>query len=71
MAEYIVQKTVRNKVGDTSTVFTGDSKRQLFPALEKLIAKAKGIEIMVAYTRESGVRMLLPALIMAVKKVSR
>ncbi|MDD6135079.1 MAG: DEAD/DEAH box helicase family protein [Selenomonadaceae bacterium] len=68
MAEYIVQKTVRNKVGDTSTVFTGDSKRQLFPALEKLIAKAKGIEIMVAYTRESGVRMLLPALIMAVKK---
>ena len=68
MAEYIVQKTVKNTVGNVSTVFTGDSKRQLFPALEKLIAKAKGIEIMVAYTRESGVRLLLPVLIAAMKK---
>lgn len=55
-------------MGNISTVFTGDSKRQLFPALEKLIAKAKGVEIMVAYTRESGVRLLLPALKVAVEK---
>jgi len=67
MAEYIVQKTLGKAENRDSTVFTGDMGKQLFPALRKLAVKASRIEIMVAYTRESGVRMILPVLLEAVK----
>ena len=66
MAEYTVSKTIAvDKRADS--VFTGDPGKQLFPALRKLAVTAERIEIMVAYTRESGVRLILPVLMEAVK----
>ena len=67
MAEYTVQKTVTTIGEQASPVFTGETGRQLFPALCNLMIQAERIDIMVAYTRESGVRLILPALLEAVK----
>ena len=67
MAEYTVQKALGETDNKTSAVFTGDAGKQLFPALRKLAIKAVRIEIMVAYTRESGVRLMLPVLLEAAK----
>ena len=67
MAEYTVQKKLATEQDNISSVYTGDDGRQLFPALRKLAVKATRIDIMVAYTRESGVRLILPVLMEAAK----
>ncbi|BAL82765.1 hypothetical protein SELR_10570 [Selenomonas ruminantium subsp. lactilytica TAM6421] len=68
MAEYIVQKASMTTTETSTAVFTGECGRQLLPALERFMAEAERIDIMVAYTRESGVRLLLPALLAAAQR---
>ena len=68
MAEYIVQKASMTTTETSTAVFTGERGRQLLPALERFMADADRIDIMAAYTRESGVRLLLPALLAAAQR---
>ncbi|WP_073090460.1 DEAD/DEAH box helicase family protein [Selenomonas ruminantium] len=68
MVEHTVSKNAITAEGECFPVFTGEYGRELLPALERFMAKAKRIDIMVAYVRESGVRLLLPALMAAVRR---
>lgn len=68
MVEHTVSKNAIIAEGGYSPVFTGEHGRELLSALERFMTKAKRIDIMVAYVRESGVRLLLPALMAAARR---